>query len=126
MLGFDPNAPEKAKGGLDKLNPSIDETGKAANGAASGVNNLNGALNGFMNSWGGGLPSSGGAKKMNYLSPPSRGGAILHASLHLDGEKIGHAVTRAQVASAQFPNAIGGVDTYGSWTSPGTGLIDAA
>lgn len=127
MLGIDPNTASKTKSEVQSLNPAIDQTGKAANSAAAGVNNLNGALNNFMNSWGGGLPSNGvGPKKMNYLAPPGGAGPVLHAHLHLDGEKIGHAVTRTQVAAAQFPNAIGGVDTYGSWTSPGTGLIDAA
>lgn len=66
--------------------------------------------------------------KQGYYSPTGLhyGMNDNHTNIYLDGEKVGAAVTRRQVASAQFPNAIGGVDTYGSWTSPGTGLIDAA
>jgi hypothetical protein len=107
--------------GFDK---QVDATGKAANAAADGVRNLTGAINGLTGATGGGA-----LKKMNYLSPPGGGGHVLHAHLYLGGagaEKIADVVTRVQVAKATYPNAIGGVDTYGSWTSPGTGLIDAA
>jgi hypothetical protein len=74
------------------------------------------------------LPSIKSPGKQGYYSPSGLkyGMNDNHTHVYLDGEKVGMAVTRRQVASAQFPNAIGGVDTYGSWTSPGTGLIDAA
>jgi hypothetical protein len=72
------------------------------------------------------LPRAGKQGSL-HIGPPSKYGMNdNHTHIYLDGEKVGAAVTRRQVASAQFPNAIGGVDTYGSWTSPGTGLIDAA
>jgi hypothetical protein len=65
--------------------------------------------------------------KSNYFAPAGGkgSGGILHANIHIDGEKVGRSVSKYQVASALHPNAIGAQDSYGSHLHPGTYAFDS-
>lgn len=58
--------------------------------------------------------------------PPPRQQQMVHVTVpvHVGSRKVAHEVFR--VAANEFPNHVGGMDTYGSWRAPGTTLTDAA
>ena len=58
--------------------------------------------------------------------PPRKHETIIHSPIHLDGKVVAQNTTRHQAREGMFPTAVGGIDGYGSFASPGTPLIDAA
>lgn len=70
-----------------------------------------------------GHPVSSAAAKVGM--PPKHKGQD-HIHIHLDGKEITASVTRRQTMASRFPTAVGGTDNHGSYTSPGTPLLDVA
>jgi hypothetical protein len=60
--------------------------------------------------------------------PPPRQPVMIQAHLttNLDGRKVAHSVTQHQADAHLFPKKAGGMDTHGSFRSPGTPVTDAA